>query len=1131
MVVDPVSAIGLTSSLVQLLDFGIKLLSKARELNTSSSGLTKESIDVLDISGKLSDLSNDLATSVYNSSSQLRPRERSIRSLALSCEVVAAELLGAIESLKARDGTNRRWATFRKALKSLWDKDKIDEIARRLDGFRSQLNLELVADIRYGDSAFILLSNGVHVLEKLGMYPFRGLRYYRVEDVPMLTASRDDQTKIWKELRGVLWTSQQLGHEQAAMMEKLVREMESYRRLTQLKRDQGPERTGVQGEAIGEEDLVSKPRQESDPSPQPTDQYASNLVFAATSLASRMAAQNRVLRSLSYRSMNARQAQIASAHEKTFEWLFAPLLEQSSPLGDNLRQWLRHDNNIFWVSGKPGSGKSTLMKFLFNHPTTTETLSEWAQGSRLVTASYFFWGTGTHLQRSHEGLLRAILFDMLRKCPDLIPIICPSLSEQARDGTGNSLREIEEGNEWDISELCELVSRIRDQSAISAKFCLFIDGMDEYDGDHRTLVDFLGNLVTNSHIKICASSRPWNVFENVYGGHPRAKLYMHELTFEDIRVYTEKKLSNHASFYSASLSSEHCRALVDRIVDQSQGVFLWVTLVVRSIGDGLTNGDDFQTIEARLQSVPSDLESFFKQIIVSVDPVYRKDMAKFFLCALVSDAPLDLIAFYFIRMPPDYAIEMSIEPWEKQTMTEELYRTRKQVNAISNGLLEISRRGGQQTGSFIVSFLHKSVPDFLRTKEMHLILKELAGEAFDPHATLCRAHLAMIKSADVILHEQYSTWFQFGRQAKRNVGPISRWLDSVLLHASQYGTARQTADAVLVKELQRTLELKCRSPAFVAATTSSELPPPRKSSGSRDSQFVAASWIYHGFSELMVTHGLKHYVRDHLLHASAFEEQIPLTIPIYPVWMLESGVLDPVIYEIMELYNANGASDVLWRCFLPLIIGRHVWSPWKVHGYSADIEKLCNGILQYGGDPNATIRGKSITDIIVDSLSMPELDDPVNEPCLTALRILFTHGAILSVVSYDRLMECFSDRIPFENAWLLDMLAKYDEYQDHLDAANRSSTRLVKNSGVLGSYATRSLITKLGSVLRTFLLTVDYSTYHAPDSDIHQDHHVARNFYLQSGDSARRTTNPQPAKFPLGRYKYDYAVYDAPIIR
>ena len=68
---------------------------------------------------------------------------------------------------------------------------------------------------------------------------------------------------------------------------------------------------------------------------------------------------SRVLDSLSFPSMGARQAQIKDAYDDTFKWIFDEKLDATRPF-PSFVQWLRYESKIYWLSGKPGSGKSTV---------------------------------------------------------------------------------------------------------------------------------------------------------------------------------------------------------------------------------------------------------------------------------------------------------------------------------------------------------------------------------------------------------------------------------------------------------------------------------------------------------------------------------------------------------------------------------------------------------------------------------------------------------------------------------------------------------------------------------------------------------------------------------------------------
>lgn len=89
------------------------------------------------------------------------------------------------------------------------------------------------------------------------------------------------------------------------------------------------------------------------------------------------------LPSLQAAGMNERQKQIGEPHQHTFEWIF-------SDAKAGFHQWLQSDSGLFWVKGKPGSGKSTLMKYILKDSRTRKAL-EMKYGSQSLTMPGFFF--------------------------------------------------------------------------------------------------------------------------------------------------------------------------------------------------------------------------------------------------------------------------------------------------------------------------------------------------------------------------------------------------------------------------------------------------------------------------------------------------------------------------------------------------------------------------------------------------------------------------------------------------------------------------------------------------------------------------------------------------------------------
>jgi hypothetical protein len=64
-------------------------------------------------------------------------------------------------------------------------------------------------------------------------------------------------------------------------------------------------------------------------------------------------------------------------------------------------------------------------------------LERWAGNNTLIIPRLFFWRSGDELQNSLTGLYRSILFEVLKECPELIPLVFPAayrvFGSQTRD--------------------------------------------------------------------------------------------------------------------------------------------------------------------------------------------------------------------------------------------------------------------------------------------------------------------------------------------------------------------------------------------------------------------------------------------------------------------------------------------------------------------------------------------------------------------------------------------------------------------------------------------------------------------------------------------------------------------------
>jgi len=101
---------------------------------------------------------------------------------------------------------------------------------------------------------------------------------------------------------------------------------------------------------------------------------------------------------------------------------------------------------------------------------------------------------------SHAGLLQTLLFKALSKHPSFIPKVFPKRWE-ACSLFGDTRC-------WGWSELTKAIELLVNEQSVALRFCFFIDGLDEFDGDHQELVELLYTISTSPNVKICAASRP-----------------------------------------------------------------------------------------------------------------------------------------------------------------------------------------------------------------------------------------------------------------------------------------------------------------------------------------------------------------------------------------------------------------------------------------------------------------------------------------------------------------------------------------------------------------------------------------------------------------------------------------------
>lgn len=402
---------------------------------------------------------------------------------------------------------------------------------------------------------------------------------------------------------------------------------------------------------------------------------------------------NAILGRLYFADLRDRHDTIPKAHQKTFDWLFDNVDDQRQIVKwDSFTHWLsRADgNNLYWTTGKPGSGKSTLMKFMFDNSKTWECLNAWTQGQPLVKAGFFFWNAGTVMQMSRNGLLQSFLHTALSSDPaTLVQLFKDRWQQFVGYGGGR------QSFTW--PELRAAFEAMISAPKTPRKFFFVIDGLDELDGDPKELVDLILDMAKHPYVKTCVASRPWLVFADAFENRP--SLCVEDLTRKDICEYVTSHFENNKHYTRLNiLEPVGASTLIGGIVDKSAGVFLWVHLVVRSLLDGLSNADRLSDLFERLDELPPQLEDLFARLLNSLDPKYFRHACRLFRLVHEYERP-PLLALYFADNEDHHsAMQDEIQDLTDEQVEGCLEAMHRRLISRCKGFLEIEREGEPNSG-------------------------------------------------------------------------------------------------------------------------------------------------------------------------------------------------------------------------------------------------------------------------------------------------------------------------------------------------------------------------------------------------------------------------------------------------
>lgn len=382
------------------------------------------------------------------------------------------------------------------------------------------------------------------------------------------------------------------------------------------------------------------------------------------------------LKSLAFEDMDGRQVKIDNAADGTCQWLLKH---------KTLIEWIHQHRGLLWIKGKPGSGKSTLVKYAQNALPPI-------YGTNTLVFSFFFHGRGHELQRTPIGLFRSLLHQLLKRVPGAVSDLIKYFEDKRTT-------EGEPGEKWQW-DLKTLQAFLKSSLPIILKrfpVILFIDALDECGEQSAVgLVEYFEKLrsslpPTDSRFGIFFSCRSYPILE-LKGG---STILLDMENNADITTYVKDRFSTDPDHYIENLIS-----------GRAQGVFMWAHLIVERVLRMKRRREPRVEIKDAITQTPQNLDELYHELVQGVEN--RSVTLKLMQWICFSTRPLTANELQWA---------MAVDPNQTYRSLDECQGSKDFINGddidtrvmvLSCGLAEII----PSNNSRIVQFIHQSVMDF-----------------------------------------------------------------------------------------------------------------------------------------------------------------------------------------------------------------------------------------------------------------------------------------------------------------------------------------------------------------------------------------------------------------------------------
>lgn len=517
---------------------------------------------------------------------------------------------------------------------------------------------------------------------------------------------------------------------------------------------------------------------------------------------------------LHFHAYKERRSNVEPAHANTFSWIW------NHP---EYVQWEKsRSSSLLWLQGKAGSGKSTLANFVRSRVEHRVGLSADRQ---TIVVDFFYSARGGRLQNGHYWMLRSVLYQFLLQTPGIWENYRENFRECRRIEKSDAWR-IETGTDgtnvpqlWSFARLKSLFDEIGSIHAPWLRVTAYViaDALDESEVNGRhDIIQMLRKVSKRDStwpiaFKIFLTSRPSPEIELALGECPTIEL--EKETSADIVNYVNSETKRIAREI-LKCSHKELSSISSYLIKTSEGIFLWVKLVLDQLDVGTTNGfSSVAELEQFLLSIPKDLRQLYKLILKRIvkgpDKNVRECQTVFRWIAF-SPTPLrveEMLEVVAASACSDPDIITRTELQRHRVRNKEDMRRR--LISLCGNLVEVKGR--------IVQFIHTSVREYLLERASAPPISLAREDSLFEIASLCADYVDAFRDA-----LQRDPWLsnQRGRGPEQNGARCNTTIYTGLIDEFNILRYLFGCEPAYRKSLDRELSTRCKGRSLRTAMSS-----------------------------------------------------------------------------------------------------------------------------------------------------------------------------------------------------------------------------------------------------------------------------------------------------------------------